>query len=139
MSFNYYRHYSQLDKEIGSAVREAGIAQSIQRRATGRTAGPGTRDVFIRHSVQAASGNQPNLLRIGYRQIFPGGQRGRGVKLTTHLKPVPKSRMVELSLNSPYVSVAWYLIKYRMSFIYSLSMLLKADMAKIGAHRQVKW
>jgi hypothetical protein len=39
---------------------------------------------------------QPSLLSNGYRGLSP-----RGVKLTTHLHLVPKSRMVELYLHSP--------------------------------------
>jgi hypothetical protein len=34
----------------------------------------------------------PNLLSSGYRGLFPGGQSGRGVKLTTYLQLVLRSR-----------------------------------------------
>jgi hypothetical protein len=34
----------------------------------------------------------PNLLSSGYRWLFPRGQSGRGVELTTHLQLVPRSR-----------------------------------------------
>jgi hypothetical protein len=34
----------------------------------------------------------PNLLFNGYRGFFPRVLRGRGVKLTTHLQLVPRSR-----------------------------------------------
>jgi hypothetical protein len=34
----------------------------------------------------------PNLLSNGYRGLFPWGQSGRAVKLTTHLQLVPRSR-----------------------------------------------
>jgi hypothetical protein len=34
----------------------------------------------------------PNLLSSGYRGLFPRGWSGRGVKLTTHLQLVPRSR-----------------------------------------------
>jgi hypothetical protein len=40
------------------------------------------------------------LLSNGYRRRFPGGQRGLGVKLATHLYLLPMSRMVELYLHS---------------------------------------
>jgi len=35
----------------------------------------------------------PSLRSNGYQGLFPLGQRGRGVKLTTHLHPVPRSRV----------------------------------------------
>jgi len=35
----------------------------------------------------------PSLLSNGYRGLFPRGQSGRDVKLTTHLLLVPRSRM----------------------------------------------
>jgi hypothetical protein len=38
----------------------------------------------------------PNSLSSGYRRLFPQGQSGRGVKLTTQLHLVPRSRMMEL-------------------------------------------
>jgi hypothetical protein len=34
----------------------------------------------------------PSLLSNGYRGLFPRGQSGQGVKLTTHLQLVPRSR-----------------------------------------------
>jgi hypothetical protein len=37
----------------------------------------------------------------GYRGLFPWDYSSRGVKLTTHLHLVPKSRMVELYFHSP--------------------------------------
>jgi hypothetical protein len=40
------------------------------------------------------------LLSNEYRGFFPQVQSGRGVKLTTHLHLVPRSRMVELYLHS---------------------------------------
>jgi hypothetical protein len=40
-------------------------------------------------------------LSNGYRGLFPCGEGGKGVKLTTHLQLVPRSRMVELYLRSP--------------------------------------
>jgi hypothetical protein len=43
----------------------------------------------------------PSLISNGYRGLFPRGQSGRGVKLTTHLHLVPRSRMVELNLRFP--------------------------------------
>jgi hypothetical protein len=42
----------------------------------------------------------PSLLPYGYLGLFPREQSGRGVKLTTHLQLVPRSRMVELYLHT---------------------------------------
>jgi hypothetical protein len=38
----------------------------------------------------------PSLLSNGYRGLFSRGYSGRGVKLTTHLHLVPRSRMVAI-------------------------------------------
>jgi hypothetical protein len=35
--------------------------------------------------------------------------------MTTHLHPVPRLRMVELYLHSPYVFTVWYLIKPKIT------------------------
>jgi hypothetical protein len=73
----------------------AGIAQSAYRRATGWTAGvrfpAGVRffSVYIVH---------------GYRGRFPREESGRGVKLTTRLHLVPRSRMEDVYFHSPIPS-----------------------------------
>jgi hypothetical protein len=43
---------------------------------------------FSHHRVQTSSGSHPASYPMGTRGSFP-----RGVKLTTHLHPVPRSRM----------------------------------------------
>jgi hypothetical protein len=53
------------------------------------------------------------ILFSEYRGQFPLGKSGRGVKLTTHLPLVPRSKMVELYLHSLHVFMAWYLTKHR--------------------------
>jgi hypothetical protein len=42
-----------------------------------------------------------NFLSNGYWGLFPRGQSGRDVKLTTHLQLVPRSRKVDLYIHSP--------------------------------------
>jgi hypothetical protein len=57
-------------------------------------------------------------------QWVPGavswGKIGRGVKLTTHLHPVPKSRMVDLYLHSPICLNGMCLINQAQGQIYLL-------------------
>jgi hypothetical protein len=43
----------------------------------------------------------PSLLYNVYLGPFQGGLSGRGMKLTTHLRLTPRSRMVELYFHSP--------------------------------------
>jgi hypothetical protein len=50
------------------------------------------------------------VLSNGYQGLLFWEQSGRRVKLTTHLNLVPKSRMVELYLHSPYVFMSWCLV-----------------------------
>jgi hypothetical protein len=47
----------------------------------------------LHHRVQTGSGAQPASYPMGTRGSFSGGRNGRGVKLTTHLHLVPRSRM----------------------------------------------
>jgi hypothetical protein len=61
--------------------------------------------------------NQPPI------QWVPGalslGQNGQGVKLTTHLHLVPRSRMCGAIPPLPqYVFMAWSLVKHRDSFTF---------------------
>jgi hypothetical protein len=58
-------------------------------------------DFFLLHIVQTVSEAHPASYPMGYLGLFPWGQSGRGVKLSTHLHLVPRSRMVELNLHSP--------------------------------------
>jgi hypothetical protein len=43
----------------------------------------------------------PNLLANGDRRLLPPEESDLGVKTTTHLRLVPRSRMVELCFHSP--------------------------------------
>jgi hypothetical protein len=55
----------------------------------------------------------PSLVSYGYRRLLPRGYSSRGVKRTTHLHQMPRSRMMELYLTPPYVFMAQCLIKHR--------------------------
>jgi hypothetical protein len=52
---------------------------------------------------------------MGTGGSFPGGKSGRGVKLTTHLHLVPRSRMrgAIYSSTHQYIFMAWCLVKHR--------------------------
>jgi hypothetical protein len=63
--------------------------------------GGGARHFFLFHSVQTGSRAHPASNPMGTQRFFSWRQSGRGVKLTTHLYPVPMSRMVERYLHSP--------------------------------------
>jgi hypothetical protein len=60
-----------------------------------------TRDFSVLHSVQSGSGAHPAFYPVGSGCSIPSGKIVRGVKLTTLLRLVPRSRMVELYLHSP--------------------------------------
>jgi hypothetical protein len=53
------------------------------------------------HSVHAEFEALSALISNGYRELFSLGYSYRGVKFTTHLYLVPRSRQVELYLHSP--------------------------------------
>jgi hypothetical protein len=69
----------------------------VQRSATGWMIGgsiPGRgREFFSSPPPPERLWIPSSLLSNGYRGLFPCGQSGRGVKLTTHLRLVPRSRM----------------------------------------------
>jgi hypothetical protein len=106
--FVFHTHYDQ-------TIYGAGTAQSVQRRAGFPV---GTR-------VSFSTPQRPDrlcwpLLFNEYRGLFLRGWSGQGAKLTTDLHLVPRSRMVELYLHSPYVFMAWCWIKYRGKFTFFL-------------------
>jgi hypothetical protein len=66
----------------------------------------------LHHRVQNGSGAPSSLLSNGYQGIYPWGQSGMGVKLTTHLNLVPRLRMHGvIPPVSQYVFVAWCSVK----------------------------
>jgi hypothetical protein len=50
-------------------------------------------NLSLHHRVQNGSGAHPASYPMGTRGSFPGGKRGRGVKLTTHLHLVSRSKI----------------------------------------------
>jgi hypothetical protein len=66
----------------------------------------------------------PNLLSSGYRGLFPRGQSGRDVKLTTHLQLVQRSRKCGSIQPLPHTP-SWHnalLVKHRDNFTFFLPM-----------------
>jgi hypothetical protein len=76
---------------------------------------PGTtpgRDKIFLSSVASRLWGPPSLLSNGYQGLFPRGLKDQGVRLSTHLRLMPRSRMVELYLHSSIRlhGMAWRLI-----------------------------
>jgi hypothetical protein len=53
---------------------------------------PAGAGIFFHHRVQNCSGFLPTSYPMGTRGSFPGSKEARGVKLTTHLHLVPRSK-----------------------------------------------
>jgi hypothetical protein len=60
------------------------------------------------------------LLYMGYHGMFPQ-KYNRGVKLTIHLHLVPRLRILEIHFHSPYIFMAWCLIKPRDKFTFTVT------------------
>jgi hypothetical protein len=56
---------------------------------------------FLLHSVQTDSGAHSAFYLMGIGGSFQGTKAAQGVKLTTYLCLVPRSRMVELYIHFP--------------------------------------
>jgi hypothetical protein len=99
-------------------VTGAERAQSVQRRAMDWTVGFDSRQgkrLFSTPVRPDRLWGPFSFLYNGCREICPRGPGGRGVKLTTHLHLMPRSRMVALYLQSSNMS-SWHsvqLIKHR--------------------------
>jgi hypothetical protein len=70
----------------------------------------------------------PSLLSNGYRGLFPWGQSGRAVKLTTHLHLVPRSTNAWSHTSTPlYVFMAWCLVKHRDNFTFTFYLCVQTE------------
>jgi hypothetical protein len=134
-------------------VRTATIAQSVQRRATGCMTGfqfpAGARDLTLQHPDR--TWGLPSLSNA-HQGLFPRGQSGRGVKLTTPLhlvdqqtvadrlfSPLKYGTMAHRALRTEYV-VSWYFIfndaisiKTKLPFVQSCNIVIFPLMYKMAA------
>jgi hypothetical protein len=70
------------------------------------------RNFSLHHHVPTGFGARPASYSMGTRNSFPGSKNGRGVKLTTHLHLVPRSRMRGAIPPFPqYAFMAWCWVK----------------------------
>jgi hypothetical protein len=75
-------------------------------RPRGRISSPGMIIIFSSPYRPDRLWGPPILLSNGYRVLFPRALSGRGVKLTTHLQLVPRSRKCGSIHPSPYALAA---------------------------------
>jgi hypothetical protein len=54
-----------------------------------------------------------SLLYNGYKRLFHWGQRGRGVKLTTHLHLVPRSKNAWRYTSTPPIRLHYVVLSYK--------------------------
>jgi hypothetical protein len=66
---------------------------------------------------------------MGTGDYFPGGKSCRGVKLTTHLHLVPRSKNAwSYTSTLQYVFMAWCLVKHRYNFTFTFTNLLSTTL-----------
>jgi len=84
-----------------------------------------------RHRVQTGCGTHSASYPVGAVRSFPGAARGRGVKLTTHLRVVPGLGMSGTIRPLPkFVFMAWYLVKHSDSFTFTLTVCVPGEELK---------
>jgi hypothetical protein len=57
-------------------------------------------EIFLFYTTSRLVLGPTRLISNGYRELFPQGESGRDMKLTTQVHLVPRSRIVELYLHS---------------------------------------
>jgi hypothetical protein len=102
---NYHntRHSSSQIYSSYNMTLGAGIATRLwaERLRNGLRFPSGASDCSVLRNVQTGSKIRPASSTKATGGSFPGGKAAGAVKLTTHLRLVPRSRIVELYLDSP--------------------------------------
>jgi hypothetical protein len=94
----------------------------VSRYSAGLQAG---RSGFQGSIPGGGSGAHPASYPMGTRGSFPRGKSGRGVKLTTHLHLVPRSKNAWSYTSTPqYAFMAWCLVKHRDNFTFTFTFTL---------------
>jgi hypothetical protein len=85
----------------------------------------GNGNFSLHHRIKNGSVTHQASYRMGTR-----GGAGRGVKLTTHLHVVPRSRMRGARPPLPqYVFIAWCLVKHRDNFTFTFAFTSTSHMS----------
>jgi hypothetical protein len=101
-----YRKVPERNRRLGCRVfttlgKQASVRSTDLYSYTGIDSRQGEEIFSLLHSVQTDSGANPDSYTMGTGESFPGGLSGRGVRLTSPLHRVSRSRMAELYIHSP--------------------------------------
>jgi hypothetical protein len=101
-------------------VRQGGLDDRGSRVRFPAVAG----NFSLHHRVQNGSGAHPASCPTGTGGSFPGGIAAGGVKLTTHLRLVPRSRMSGAIPPFPQYVFMACLVKHRYNFTFTFYLKL---------------
>jgi hypothetical protein len=87
------KHYVKRSKSRDSSVGIA-LGYGLNDRGSRVRFAVGAGNFSLYHRFQNCSCAHPDFYPVGTRSSFPGGWSGRGVKLTTYLHLVPRSKNV---------------------------------------------
>jgi hypothetical protein len=119
-ALKYLYQYSILNKSHDSSVGTANGVRSGRSGLQGSIPG-GDWEFFSLPPRPERFWAHPASYPMGTWGSFPGDKSGRGMKLTTHLYFVPKSRIRgAIPPLSQYVFMAWCLVKQRDNFTLTL-------------------
>jgi hypothetical protein len=85
-------------------LNSTGIAQSVyglDDRMIGVRVPAEAVNFSLQHRVQTGCGAHPASYTVGIGSSFPGGKASGGVKLTTHLHLVPRSKNASIYTSTP--------------------------------------
>jgi hypothetical protein len=124
--------------------RGVGVAQSIWRQGyrldvRGSNPGRGTMEVllFTTASRPALGHTQPPIQCV-LGSLTPGEESDRGVKLTTHLHLVPRSRMRGAIPPLPlFFFMAWWLVRHRNKFLLNIKQSPSSDANSHSASQEI--
>jgi hypothetical protein len=115
LCYSYFSSYYNSSKS-----RDSSVGYGLDDRGSRVRFPVGAGNFSLHHRVQNDTEAHPASYPMGTMTFFPGGKSGRGVKLTTHLLLVPRSKNAWSYTSTPPISLPGVVLSQAQGQLYLL-------------------